>query len=72
MAISPLLFGDVLEAVDRLTDDEQHDLVTILQRRLAERNRKRLFDDVREARQEYLEGGGRPATADELMGEILS
>jgi 16S rRNA C1402 N4-methylase RsmH len=64
-------FGEVLEAVDRLTSEEQEDLAAILQRRLAERGRKRLAEDVREARREFDENACRSATADELIGEIL-
>jgi transposase len=73
MAISdhPMPFGDVLEAVDRLTPEEQETLAAIIHRRLAERGRKQLAEDIRGARQEFGEGGCRPAAADELMGEIL-
>jgi len=65
-------FGEVLEAVDRLTPEEQEDLVAILQRRVVEQGRKRLAEDVREARQEFTGSGCRPVTPDELMGEILA
>ena len=65
-------FGEVPGAVDRLSSEEQEDLAAILQRRLAERGRKRLAEDVREARRERAGNGCRPATADELMGEVLS
>ena len=71
-AADPLSFGEVLEAVDRLTPEEQRELAEIVQRRLAERGRKRLAEDVREARQEFAAGGCKPATTQELMGEILS
>jgi len=74
MAISmnQMPFGEVLEAVDRLTPEEQMDLAAILQRRLAERGRMQLADDVLEAGQEFIGGGCRPTTADELMREIRS
>ncbi|MFI5459865.1 MAG: hypothetical protein ACHRXM_30970 [Isosphaerales bacterium] len=73
MAISmnQMPFGEVLEAVDRLTPEEQMDLAAILQRRLAERGRMHLADDVREARHEFVGGACLPTTADELMREIL-
>jgi hypothetical protein len=64
-------FGEVLEAVDRLTLEEQEDLAVILQHRLAERGRKQLAEDVQEARREFAGNSCRPATADELMDEIL-
>jgi hypothetical protein len=74
MAISdhPMPFGEVLEAVDRLTPEEQEALAAIIHRRLAERGRKQLPEEIRRARQEFAEGGCRPATVDELMSEILA
>jgi hypothetical protein len=65
-------FGDVLDAIDRLSLDEQETLMDIVQRRIAERGRKMLAAEIQEARQEFAEGRCRPATADELMKEILS
>jgi hypothetical protein len=66
-----LPFGDVLEAADRLTPDEQHDLIAILNRRLAQAARQRVAADIQEARQEFAAGRRTPATADEIMREIL-
>ena len=70
--MSPVLpFGEVLEAADRLTPEEQEELIAILHRRLAQAARQRLAADVQEARQEFAEGRCSPATPDELMREIL-
>ncbi len=68
----PIPFGDVLEAVDKLSLEEQETLLDIVQRRIAERSRKILAAEIQEARQEFAEGRCRPATADDLMKEILS
>jgi hypothetical protein len=65
-------FGEVLEAIDQLSLDEQETLLDIVQRRIAERGRKRLAAEIQEAREEFASGGCRPATADELMDEIRS
>jgi hypothetical protein len=65
-------FAEVLEAVDQLSSDEQETLVAIVQRRMAEHNRKQLIADVQEARREFAAGLCRPSSADELMNEILS
>jgi len=65
-------FGEVLDAIDRLSLEEQETLRDIVQRRIAERGRKMLAAEIQEARQEFAEGRCRPATADELMKEILS
>ncbi|MGE0827048.1 MAG: hypothetical protein AB7G75_25650 [Candidatus Binatia bacterium] len=65
-------FGEVLEAIDQLSLDEQETLLDIVQRRVAERGRKLLAAEIQEARREFAAGGCHPATADELMEEILS
>jgi hypothetical protein len=67
----PMPFGDVLEAVDQLSPEDQESLVDIVSRRIAERSRKQLAFDVREARQEFAEGLCQPTTAEDLMNEIL-
>jgi hypothetical protein len=64
-------FGEVLEAADHLSPDEQQQLIDILNRRLAEAARKRLAAEVEEARQEFAQGRCVPATPDELMREIM-
>jgi hypothetical protein len=66
-----LQFGEVLEAADQLSHDEQEELISILHRRLAQASRQRLIAEVKEARQEFAEGRCSPATPDELMREIL-
>lgn len=65
-------FADVLEAVDRLSGDDQEALLQIVRRRISETGRKRVADEARESRREFDEGHCRPATPGELMGEILS
>jgi hypothetical protein len=67
----PLSFHEVLEAADRLSEEEQEELVAILHRRLAQTARKRLAGDIKEAQQEFAEGGSSSATPDELMDRIM-
>ena len=67
-----MLFGDVLEAVDQLTLDEQQELAAILSRRIAQAARQRVAADIQEARQEFVAGRSVPATPDDLMREILN
>ena len=64
-------FGEVLEAADHLSQDEQAELIAILNRRLAQANRQRLAAEIQEARQDFAEGRCLPASPDELMREIL-
>ena len=64
-------FGEVLEAADHLSQEEQKELIAILNRRLAQAIRQRVAAEIQEARQEFEEGHCLPASPDELMGEIL-
>ncbi len=66
-----LSFGEVLEAADHLSQDEQEELIAILHRRLAQAARQRLTAEVQEARQQFVEGRCLSVTPDELMREIL-
>jgi hypothetical protein len=65
-------FGDVLEAADQLSVDEQESLLEVLHRRIIERRREALANDIREAGQEYGAGECRASTPDEIVDEILS
>ena len=62
-------FADVVDAADKLSADEQESLLRILRRRIAERNRAQRVGDVAEARAEFVSGGARPATAQQIMDE---
>ena len=66
-----LQFGEVLEAADRLSHDEQEELIDILHRRLAQASRQRLVAEIKESRQEFAEGHCLPTTPSELMREIM-
>jgi hypothetical protein len=65
-------FGEVLEAIDGLSLEEQEALIDIMRHRLAEQNRKRLGEEVQKARREFAEGQTRQTTVTDLMDEILS
>lgn len=67
-----LTFGEVLEAADRLSLEEQETLADTLKRRTIERRRQELAAEVQSARQEYEAGSSEPVTPDELMEEILA
>ncbi|HLL88305.1 MAG TPA: hypothetical protein VK324_03285 [Tepidisphaeraceae bacterium] len=61
-------FDEALDVVEHLPPDEQAELVAVVQRRLAQRRRQQLIDDVRKARDEFGAGQATPATVDDLMG----
>ena len=65
-------FGEVLEAADRLSLEEQETLADILKRRIVERRRQEIAAGVQSAREEYEAGSCEPVTPDELMAEILA
>jgi hypothetical protein len=64
-------FGDVLEAIDQLSPEDQESLGGIVSRRVAERSRKQLALEMRDAHQEFADGRCQPTTTEELMNEIL-
>ena len=51
-----LPFGEVLEAADHLSLDEQEELIAILRRRLNEAARQRIAAEVQEARRNLQKG----------------
>jgi hypothetical protein len=65
-------FDDALDAVEGLPIDEQAELLEVVRRRLAERGRQRVVDDVRDARAQFKSGGARRASVDDIMREIES
>jgi hypothetical protein len=65
-------FDQVLDAVERLTVDEQAELITIVRKQIAERRSQQILEDIEEARKEFASGGGRPMTVEEIMQELLS
>ena len=67
-----LLFGEVLEAIDTLSLEDQETLEEILRRRIIERQRAELVQDVQEAQHEFQAGQCRPVTPEELTQEIVS
>jgi hypothetical protein len=64
-------FGQILEAVDRLSLEEQEQLIEVLSRRAADRRRNVLSREIRNARKEFEEGLAKPANPDDILSEIL-
>lgn len=67
-----MAFGEILEVVEQLPPEDQEALIDVVQRRLAERGRKRVIAEAQQARKEFEEGKCRLVTVDELMKEIES
>ena len=67
-----LSFGDLLEAVDQLSSEDQEALMTIVKQRAIERARKRIAAEAQEAQREFSERRCQSTSASDLMDEILS
>lgn len=69
-------FGELLEAADQLSLEEQANLVEVLQRRIAERRRDErrdeMVEEIAEARRDFAAGKIQPATPEAILKNILS
>ena len=65
-------YGQVLDSIEALPEEQQESLMDIVRKRLAERRRATLFKSVREARKEFKSGKLRPATPSEIMRKVLA
>ena len=65
-------FEKVLDSADRLSLEEQEELVQILQKRIIEFRRDELSKEIKAADREFKRGKIQKATPDELMKEILA
>lgn len=63
-------FQMALETVEELTPGDQEMLVEIVRRRLIERRRAELAEDIIAAREAYRRGDVRRGTVDDLMAEL--
>ena len=65
-------YGQVVDSIEALPDEQQESLLELVQRRLAERRRVALAKSVQEARKEFKVGKIRPSTPSEIMRKILA
>lgn len=65
-------FGEILDAADKLSLEEQEALIDVLSRRAADRRRDQLGREIRNARKEFKEGQTKPSTPEDILSEILS
>jgi len=61
-----------LEAIDRLSSEEQEVLLEVAHRRLIERRRVELAQEIAEAREAYRLGQVRRGTAQDLAAELTA
>jgi hypothetical protein len=65
-------YGQVIDSIEALPDDQQESLLELVQRRLAERRREALVKSVHAARREFKSGKCRPASPAEIMRKVLA
>lgn len=65
-------FDELLDAISQLSLEEQTDLVDVMQRRLAELQRKEIVAEVREAESELQTQGAMPRSARDVIRDIVS
>ena len=65
-------YGQVLDSIEALPEDQQESLVDIVRKRLAERRRDALIKSVGEARKEFKSGKLRPASPAAIMRRVLA
>jgi hypothetical protein len=63
-------FQEALDSVESLPAHQQEDLIDIVRRRLIERKRERLADNIREAKEDYARGEVRRGTVNDLLKEL--
>ena len=66
-----LPFHEVLDAVDKLSGEEQDSLIAIVQKRRTEQARQGILDEVETSCQEHQNGQGKATLVEELMSKIL-
>lgn len=65
-------FDEIIDAIERLPEDAQANLVEVVRRRLADRERERLIEQVRQVEAEFAAGKCKPMSAAEIVREIES
>ena len=63
-------YGQVLDLIEALPEDQQKSLVDVVGKRLVERRRAALVRSVQEARKEFKSGKLRPATPSDIIRKL--
>ncbi len=65
-------FNDILEAVDKLPQEDQQTLMEIVRRRQIALRRKQIARDIASANREYRAGKCKIRTPEEIMRDVMS
>ena len=72
MAVETPTLQIAIDVVEQLSEEDQAYLIDIIYRRLVEKRREELVQEVAEARESYRIGQARRGSIDELMAELES
>jgi hypothetical protein len=65
-----ITFQEALDIIESLPEYQQEDIVNIIQRRLIERRRELIAENIKEARKEYIRGEVKKGNVIDLMREL--
>ncbi len=67
---SSVSFQEAIEIVESLPVYQQEDLINIIRRRMIERSRDVLAENIKRAREEFARGEIKEGTVDDIMKEL--
>jgi hypothetical protein len=65
-------FSSVLDAVDKLSIEDQEALIEVIKRRILEYRRTKLASEIRQAQHELKTGNCSPASSSDILNEVLA
>lgn len=65
-------FSSILDAVEKLSIEDQEALIEVIKRRILELRRSALANEVRQAQREFKAGECPPASPSGIMNEMLT
>ena len=63
-------FNQILEMIEKLSLDEQEELIDIVRHRQIERRREEIAGNIAKAKQEYEQGKAFRGTVDQIIAEL--
>ena len=69
--MAQLSYSELLDALDRLPEDQQESISEIIRNRLRDRRRAEIAENARTARELYHRGGLPKGTVDEMAADLL-
>ncbi len=64
-------FQSLIDSIEAMNDEDQEMLVTIIQKRLQEKRRQELIDNVHQAQLDYKKGNVKSGSVEDLMKDVM-